>query len=394
MFDFFTHYPSRILHVGGTALGACILFAGFFLLPILTVHPLPFPRKVGKIEEFRSLPPLLPQELEPRAFSFDPAQLEELILLSLCPRRPDDPRSTAMAHIQIKGSNQSRQISLPGKIGLAFNDRGDLCFREEDDRFWLELKEEGKQFFASLFLDAEGTLQSKQIRKAAANPIVKKMEDLFQEEPFQVLARARWLGVDLVCKAGLGAVVQKVEVGLAPLDIPEGGRLYWDGSGWGKTEVHASPLVQVHGASLQSLEIDVWDGLGERHMRVAVPLAAAPPSNRVKAEEWFSSVRIRSDKQISCLLEKQCLILREGDWVLKENGRWRPLRKEEDKQQVIQGKRLGELILLESIDAKRRCIQGQLILANRIHGFPFTLPLASKGENKLSDRNSRARGGQ
>jgi hypothetical protein len=208
------------------------------------------------------------------------------------------------------------------------------------------------------------------------------MEELFQEEPFQALSKARWLGTDLVCKAGLGRAVQKMEIGSALFDIAEGDRLYWDGLGWVKAEGRGAPLMQVRNSAMQSLELDVWDSPGERHMRVAAPLAGLQPA-RIKVEDWFSSIRIRSEKQISCLLEKQCLILREGDWVLKENGRWRILRKAEDKQQMVEGKRLGDLIVLESIDAKRRLVQGQMILPSRIHGFPFSLTIAPKAEKKL-----------
>ncbi len=346
------------------------------------------------MEGIRPLAKLLPHELQPRGFPFDAAQLEELVLLALCPRRPDDVQSGPMAHIKIKGSNQIRQIPLPGRLGLFFNERGDLCLGDEGDRFWLEIElQENKMFAVSVFLEMDGELQSAQFRKAALMPLVQKMEELFQEEPFQALSKARWLGTDLVCKAGLGLAVQKMEIGSALFDIAEGDRLYWDGLGWVKESISKesvatlAPLMQARNSAAQGLELDVWDSPGERHMRVAAPLASLQPS-RVKVEEWFSSIRIRSEKQISCLLEKQCLILREGDWALKENGRWRVLRKAEDKQQMIDGKRFGDLIVFESIDAKRRLVQGQFILPSRIHGFPFSLTIAPKVEKRLRGKGA------
>lgn len=393
MFDFFTFYPSRVLRAGGGALGAFALFGGLFMLPVLSQPPFSFPRKTGKIEQPLPLPPLLADQLQPPSFPFDGSLVEERILLALCPRRPDDLQSGCMAHVKIKGSNQLKQIPLPGRIGLAFNERGDLCFRDKEDPFWLELElVEGGVFNAALFLDVEGNLQSVRFRKSALLPLVQKMEELFQEEPFQVLAKARWLGTDLVCKAGLGEIVHKVEIGSHVFELSEEGRLYWNGSCWVKTEEAGSPLAQVRGFAPQQLELDVWDSLGERHIRVGAPLTALPQARAIKVEEWFSSVRIRSDKQISCLLEKQCLILREGDWVLKENGRWRILRKAEDKEQMIRGNRSGELIVLDSIDVKRRSVQGQLIHSSRIQGVPFSLAIPPKPEKKLPDRTPRHRG--
>lgn len=393
MFGFFTHYPSRVLQAGGGVLGGFALFAGFFMLPILSQPPLPFPRGIGKTEETRSLAPLLAQDLQPRSFAFDAAQLEERILLALCPSRPDHAHAGPVAHVKIKGSNQNRQVALPGKAGLYFNERGELCLGEENGRFWLELElQDGGVFSASVFLEYEEEIRSARFRKTAILPLVQKMEELFHEEPFQTLSKARWLGTDLVCKAGLGEAIQKIEIGSSVLDISDGGKIFWDGSRWIKALSSAegmnNPLVQVRSSTGQALELDVWDGLGDRHMRVSSPITGLPQT-RIKAEEWFSSVRIRSDKQISCLLEKQCLVLREGDWILKENGRWRVLRKEEDKQQMIEGKRAGDLLLLELIDAKRRVVQGRLILANRVHGFHFSLTIAAKSEKKLSAPRAR-----
>ena len=79
----------------------------------------------------------------------------------------------------------------------------------------------------------------------------------------------------------------------------------------------------------------------------------------------MSSLRIRSEKQVSCVIEKQSFILRLGDWVLKENGHWRILRKAEDKQQLLEGLRSGDLFILEKIDNKQKNIKGKLFFANR-----------------------------
>lgn len=386
--EYFTHYPLRLLYAGGAILGAFVFLWGTFLMPVLDQPSFPYPsKKLGKIEDLQPLPSLLQHHLKPHAIDFDLSSLEQRLILSLCPKRPDDPSTHPIAHIKIKGSNLSRQILLPGKIGLMFNDRGELRFQEGEDRFWMDVSLNGDgDFMVALSIDAVGEVQTYFFCRDSSQPFVQKLDEMNPEEPYRLLGKARWLGIDLVSQLYTGERIQKIEIDSNTIELSEREKLYWDGSRWAKVrsnEGKESPLAVIRGVSRQDMEIDAWNETGDLHYRFSVPLQA-PPLVRMKVDEWFSSIRIRSDKQISCQLEKQCLILREGDWVLKENGRWRVLRRPDAKEQFVKGSRSGDLIVLDSIDAKRKFVQGRLILANRIQGFPVELTVPSKPERKMA----------
>ncbi len=397
--EFFTHYPSRLLSVGVAVLGFFVILVGVSLLPILDQPNFPYPSKrVLGTEVAQPLDSPLSSDLQPHQLEFDISSIENRFLMSLCPLRPDDSNANPIAHIKINGSNHAKQVSLPGKIGLLFNDQGELVFQDDKERFWMEifLKEDGS-LFSSVFVECEGKVQKASFSRQPMEPSLQKAEALPSSEPFRALSGARWLGVDLVDQLDAGRVKQKIEIGESKLDISESEWIYWDGTRWVKAalavEGNGKALAKIHGVSSQSLECDAWDETGEFHIRFAVPLQGIT-TPRVKIEEYFSSIRIRSDKQLSCLLEKQCLILREGDWIFKENNRWRVLRKPEEKRSLIQGQRSGDLIVLDSIDVKRKAIQGRFICSNRVQGFPLELAAASsKLERKTAlsspDRSPR-----
>jgi len=391
LFRFFTLYPSRLLHTGAAVLSSFALLAGLMMTSLLAQPSLPLPRKNGKWADPPPLSALLPHELQPRSFAFEAGVLAEQFLLALCPQRPDQASAAFRAYVKLKGSSEAKLFPLPSKIGLALNEQEDLMFSAEEEQFRLELSHDAEGNLAPLlFLDYEGSIQKIPLRKQPALPL-QRLEELPQEHAFQALTKARWLGTDLICRLE-DKRVQRIEIGTFVLDLAEGDTIYWTDQRWVKIASSGdgigNPLALVRTTSSQGVELDVWDASGERQFRIAVPPIPPASGPRAKPEEWFSALRVRSEKKISCVLEKQCLVLREQDWILKENGRWKVLRKAEEKQQLIQGKRSGDLIVLESIDTKRRTVQGCLIQANRVHSSPIEL-IAEKKALTSASRTGR-----
>ena len=127
------------------------------------------------------------------------------------------------------------------------------------------------------------------------------------------------------------------------------------------------------------LILEGWDSNG--HVRLNVPYAALPPS-KIKAEDLFTSVRFRSEKQISCMMDKQCLVLKVSDWVLKTTSRWKVLRKQEEKDAYFRGELLGELFVFDQISQR----QGQKLVLGRLFNPRRTqmekIELAATGNRK------------
>ena len=143
--------------------------------------------------------------------------------------------------------------------------------------------------------------------------------------------------------------------------------LIWENDQWVQGELpdsqHAA-IARVVSADQKALVFEGWNL--ENYVRIALPLAQNAPL-KVRGDEMFHSIRIRSERQISCMLEKQCLILRCGDWILKTDGRWKILKKSEEREAYQKGKLAGELFVFEKIDSKQgqKWIQGTLFNADK-----------------------------
>lgn len=67
------------------------------------------------------------------------------------------------------------------------------------------------------------------------------------------------------------------------------------------------------------------------------------------------------------MMEKQCMVLKVGDWVLKSGGKWRILRKKDEHDALLNGKLSGELFVFEQISQNQgqKSIRGRLFNEGR-----------------------------
>lgn len=210
---------------------------------------------------------------------------------------------------------------------------------------------------------------------------IQTAQEFAEGTPFRILAEGKWWGKDLFReKFGDGLSSERLEIGLVSqadlVELSEGEWLAWQDGHWQKyscvLDGKIKPIARIQSVQGKSLYLEGWDK--ERHVRLCLNPALGP-SVKIRGEDLFSSIRIRSEKQISCMLEKQCLILKIGDWVLKTNGRWRILRKKEERESYLNGILAGDLFVFEKIEMKQgqKSIQGQLFNTGRSQVFPIEM---------------------
>jgi len=364
--EYFTHYPSRLLWVGGGILCLLAFGSGSLLLPVIDQPDFPLPPRKTKCAGASQSLPSIELGKRDRGELWEMPSLQDEMLISLSPPRPGIDLPKPVTHIRLKTAQQSRRVVLPSRIYLCFNDQGVLCFQDEAGPFWIDLSLEEKDNLIAKVMVVVGNEEIQQafFSRKADQPPLQKAEEFSPGSPLRVLAETHWLGADIVANLNSSLLKQRLEIGSSFLDLGETDWICWSNGKWIKADPAADRdliTARIRSISSQMLEWDVWDDV---HTRLAIALQAPPPVH-FKVEEWMSSLRIRSEKQVSCIIEKQSFILRLGDWVLKENGHWRILRKSDDRQQFVEGKRTGDLFILEKIDNKQKNIKGKLFLANR-----------------------------
>ncbi len=397
--EYFTHYPSRLLWIGGAILCVLAFLSGALLIPIADQPAFPLPPRKGACGVMPQA--IVPLEIEKRGrrLLWELPSIQDEMLISLSPARPGSDSSRSITHVRLKTAQQSRRVPLPSRIYLRFNDQGILCFQDENGPFWVDLSLEGKDNLIAKVMvvidDAE--VQHAVFSRCADPSPLQKAEEFLPGSALRVLGEARWCGVDLVSALSSPQPKQRLEIGPVVMDLGENDWIGWLDGKWSKVDRPANdreaPVARIRSVLPQMLEWDVWDSA---HTRLSCNLAAVPPTH-FKTEEWMSSLRIRSDKQVSCVIEKQSFILRLGDWVLKENGHWRILRKSDDKQQLLEGFRAGDLFVLEKIDNKQKNIKGRLFFANRTQVVEVIASASNSRHDKkhsASQANHRPRKGK
>ena len=377
--EFFTNYPSRLLWSGGAFLSIFVVFSGVVLFPIANQPIFALPSLQGIREEPKPLSSFYLGENE--GFPLELPSIDHSLSISLSPCRPDCDLRTPIAHVRIKETHQSQRLTLPGRIYLSFN-QGILGFEKYDGPFWIDLAlTSDESLKAQVIVVREGKETCcESFTRRPDEPAIQKNEEFPQGSPIRTLGDSFWWGVDLLSQLNSPQIKQRLEIGSKPISLAENEWIAWKEDHWAPikelSEGQDRPIARIRSISPQQLEWDVWDS---SYVRLSSSLQTAP-TNHFKTEELLNSLRIRSEKRISCALEKQCIILRLGDWVLKENGRWRVLRRAEERQQLIKGNKAGELFILDKIDSKQKAIKGRLFLANHAQMFPIEsrVPIAKQ----------------
>ncbi|MFS8564304.1 MAG: hypothetical protein LVR00_08390 [Rhabdochlamydiaceae bacterium] len=112
------------------------------------------------------------------------------------------------------------------------------------------------------------------------------------------------------------------------------------------------PIAKVILSAPNEVRLQIWDESGF-HTTIAKKPIEQLPKISYKSEELFSSVRARAASEITCLLGKRRVILKEGDWWLKMDNGWKKLKTLNDIEDYLDHRLKGELFIFESIAADK-----------------------------------------
>jgi hypothetical protein len=336
----------------------------------------------------------IPLHLEKKPISIPFPRLEDSFSISCERPRPDSGDECNRFVMRIKKTNQTKQLSLPARVDLKF-DR-ELQFSNETNAFWADIQKEGSDLLVRFMIERNETQEEIGVFRFVAEEAVPRSSSEFPENsPIRFLAEGKVLGKDLFMKTYKdGVTLQRIEVCNQVIPLQEGDFLVWKEGKWqpnlSLSDVRDLPIAKVAYVDDKNILFDAW-GL-EGYSRVSVSSLLQIPF-KTKSDEFLSSVRVRSEKQISCMLDKQCFVLKVGDWVLREENRWKILRKSDEKEAFLQGKLEGELFVFDRIDLRngQQNIQGNLVNLARSQIVPIhvlaqgqkkTMPTKEKGKGK------------
>jgi hypothetical protein len=388
--DFLLFHPERISWIGGSVLGAGLLLAVPFL-SALWFGGCPI---VAAEEKKHTEEKILPLSFSLTEKDFSPSlplpDVQKEICFSFDPPRPDGMLNRPQLSVRLKKNGVFRRAFLPCRIDLEYRESS-LTFSQGKSLFWMEIDPAaGGMIEVKVCVAQEngkGVETGRFFTEPEESPILSAQE-IPACSPFRRLAEARWLGMDLFRKEqGQQSLGERIEIGESPsvefIELKENEWLFCKDGKWEKVacpgEGNGKPIVHIQSNTGKQLVLEGWNN--DAHMRFALP-SLGNASFKIRGEDLFSSIRVRSEKQISCMLEKQCLVLRAGDWVAKTEGRWKVLRKESEREAYLTGKSVGEIFVFDQIALKQgqKFVQGRLF--NTLHCQAAPIEIAAQSGHR------------
>lgn len=398
--NFFKLCPEKVIWSGWALIGSFIALAILLFWQLLSPSPWGVQGKSGVLQEAKKSLPALSLDLQESLPPFPMPDLSSELSFSYDPPRPDGSSSSLQLLMRLKKSGQCKRVSLPDAVYLEYGQKEKLTFASGETPFSVHLQSaKGNQVEgqAHILAPEMGSVDGVPFSLPLQEGPFQSAQEFPERSPFRVLAEARWLGQDLVLQRyANGASLERLEWGPAQaperLDLQVGQWIVWQEGKWEilprLDESQQRPIARIKAIQGKSLLLEGW----EIDHHVCLSLNPFPgPLLKTRGEELFSALRIRSEKQISCMLEKQCLILRTGDWVLKTAGRWKVLRKPEEREAFLQGKGTGELFVLDRIELKQgqKGVQGHLFNAARSQMISLEIPVQNGRKTASKEKGEK-----
>jgi hypothetical protein len=335
-----------------------IMIVGAFFLSFLFLGKSIVSLECKKIDliDYRqapSLPEIFGSSLSTNPLNVDLCfkDLTDQMQVLLFEARPDDPKNTHYFEISLTPEGPSRIVNLNEIVYLKFHpETNGYEFSQKPTDFWFIpslFHEIIKLKFYAKYTDLNG-LEIK--KESEIDVIAQKNEknlDLFQEDKDLLsLKEAKWLGADLFEERygvfeGKKIPKQRLFFNNAYIcEVTEGNIIVnkdgiWQNNASGS---QGCAIAEVKVVTPKTLELDVWQKEGLNKQRIVY--GSSPPASALSiTDDFITEIRQRTLKQISCKLEKQRIIMKEKDVLLKKDGKWKisklPLKQEKEACEVF-----------------------------------------------------------
>ena len=152
------------------------------------------------------------------------------------------------------------------------------------------------------------------------------------------------------------------------------------------------PIARVISANAKGVEVQAWDESGFYSLNVKIEAGKLNPA-AITHDLLPTSLRMRSNTQVSCVFGKKRLIIKKGDWLLKTAGGWRNLRKAEEIEDCLFHRIKGELFIFDGIEKQqgKSMLQGHLFDRARTNGTLISLPIDTekKGSQRAANKKDK-----
>jgi hypothetical protein len=303
---------------------------------------------------------------------FEPL-VKELVVLGKN-TRPDSGTLSTTVSIGLKTSGDQKQLVSGQRLFLSADGNSYKFANEKTGLSLLPLPMAGSE----VLLQIETSEKKEEVILTSSAFLDRSLDE---ETYVQVLKKGKMWAPDLFLHQWGGdeyrdlSSKQKVEIDEKVYFLSVGDLLWWDENEW-KVErafLEDAPVAKFTSVSAQGMNFEVWSpsGYSSSKIHVALQNSRAPQ----KAEEIITSVRPRSTSEITCQLGKRRVIVKEGDWWIKTDRRWRSLKTAADLEAFLHHEIQGELFMFEKVENMKgkTILKGRCFDKMRTESLPISL---------------------
>ncbi len=333
-------------------------------------------------------PPLFSLGLRPASDSFAVPRISPELSFSSIPPYPTAIEKNPSIYLFWRSAAFGQALSLPCRIDLEYTKGQGVKPSCNTSLFWMDLtqKEEGA-IEASIFIQTESgaIFETERFCAPLQSPPLHKTPFAEEKHPNNLKSclGIKWLGRDRFAERYTGE--ERFLLFLEPsgkeppcLLHPGAWIVHREGRWEPGDFCENAACARILYAEEKRLIWEGWDAQ-KRYCRFLLEPEPSLPQ-RIKGEEILSGARLRSEKQIGCFLDKQYVLLRQGDWALNISGRWRVLRTPEDKNAYREGKYKGLLFVFDGIQTKsgQKYLEGTFFNEQRTEAVSLTAVLGDR----------------
>ncbi len=301
--------------------------------------------------------------LSPASFQFSFLNLEGQMQALLLDTRPDDLKNTKYLELFLS-DKEFKTVAFGEKVFLRyFPEVNGYEFSSDPTDIWLlPFYKDGVnvKIFAKYQLDGKEIKKEKEIKiKLLENEV-----DPPSSEDYNSLKDAKWIGLDQFEElyGEKKSFKQRLIINGAIFEVSKGDLLIYKDGRW-QTGVPSDgcPIAMLNSLTANSLEFYFWPKeVLKKQTIVLSPSSTSPPITL--SDEFIADLHLRSLKVISCQVEKQRIIMKEKDLLLKKDGKWKII-----KLHQLKNEKLGDFLVFDSIenDGGAKIFKGYLFNKDR-----------------------------
>ena len=275
-------------------------------------------------------------------------------------------------------------------------------FSSEPTDFWIQLVI--LDAFSVVIKAAKEKEQEEKFEFVLSNQDKQGVAAFEKKEFYTCLKNAKWWGQDILFRLYGGEQYQqfkdkhklelKEETSSYVCLISQGNYLSFEKGKWKTIDLaegsRSCPLAYVSEITPSQLKIEIWDETGFSHAVLKFSIEGAQKSARPEAV--FSSVRFRTASQVTCLLGKRRVIIKQGDWLLKTATGWRNLKNLKEIESYLDYQLRGELFIFDGIEKQEgiALMKGHLIDEMRCLASSVSIPISSEKKLKTPKKKKKS----